>query len=209
MRRRPLAIAALTLLLGGCLSGRPLEMPALAVAQVSGDFGTYEVRRVGIMPFVGEVPEATARALQLGLFSEMQLSSTFELVVLDPSDLEEVEVSEPFRRGWYRPRTIIDLSKRYKLDAILFGQVTQQRFFPPQLLSLQVEMVAAETGLVIWSSSVHLDATDQRVLDGLQIYYGNGGARRRDGSEVDDWRLALLSPERFARFAAYQIASLL
>jgi hypothetical protein len=203
------ALSLLGALLAGCLSQRPLEMPALASAKVSSDFASYEVRRVGLMPFVGaELAAGQGHALQLGLYSELQQATPFEVVMLDQRDLEEVEVSEPFRHGWYRPRTIIELSKRHRRDSILFGQVTQQRFFPPQVLTLQVEMVAAETGLVIWSASVHLDAGDQRVVDGLQVYYGNGGARR-EGQSAEEWRLALLSPERFARFAAYQIARLL
>jgi hypothetical protein len=55
---------------------------------------------------------------------------------------------------------------------------------------------------VIWTGKVDLDASDERVLQGLRIYYG---------IEEDDetWRVALLSPERFARFAAFQIACLL
>ena len=65
-----------------------------------------------------------------------------------------------------------------------------------------MDMVSAETGLVIWASAVHLDATDDRVVDGLKVYYGNE-------TQEDDWRLALLSPERFARFAAFQVACLL
>src|ERR1051326_6554850 len=97
---------------------------------------------------------------------------------------------------------MIGLSQRYSLDAILFGTVTQERFYPPQLLSLPVDLVSAETGLVIWSASVHLDATDQRVIDGLEVFYGNE-------TDNESWHVALLSPERFARFAAFQIACLL
>ena len=111
--------------------------------------------------------------------------------------------SDPYRRGWYKPKTIIGLSQRYSLDGILFGVVTQERFFPPLLLSLQVDLVSAETGLVIWSGKVDLDASDERVVDGLRLYYG---AQQGDD---EDWHVALLSPERFARFAAFQIACLL
>jgi len=116
--------------------------------------------------------------------------------------LAELESSDPYRRGWYKPKTIIGLSRRYSLDGILFGTVTQERFFPPQLLALQVELVSAETGLVIWSGSVDLDASDERVVTGLRLYYS-------DDDDGENWRVALLSPERFARFAAFQIACLL
>jgi hypothetical protein len=187
----------------GCQAPHRLEMPSLASAQVSNDFETYKLRRVGLLPFAGRQLDDDARgAFQLAFLSEIAQSTPYEVVLLDRSDLEEIVESEPYRRGWYRPRTIIELSRRYSLDAIMFGTVTQQRTFPPQLLSMEIEMVAAETGLVIWSSSVHLDATDTRVVDGLKIYWGDKEDKRA-------WELALLSPERFARFAAFQVACLL
>jgi hypothetical protein len=190
-------------LAAGCQIPHRLEMPSLASAQVSNDFKTYELRRVGLLPFAGsEIDDAAREAFQLAFLSEISQSTPYEVVLLDRDDLEEIDESEPYRRGWYRPRTIIELSRRYSLDAILFGTVTQQRSFPPQLLSLEVEMVAAETGLVIWSSSVHLDANDTRVVDGLKIYWG-------DKEDARAWELALISPERFARFAAFQVACLL
>ena len=80
--------------------------------------------------------------------------------------------------------------------------MTQERFFPPLLLTVQLDMVAAETGLVIWTSGVHLDAGDPRVAEGLRYHY-------EGGEDENAWRLALLSPELFARFAAFQIACLL
>ena len=201
--RPPLLLAPVLLVASGCLAPHRLGMPSLASADVTNDYATYDIRRVGLLPFGGErLTENQREEFQLAFLSEIGQSTPYEVVLLAPEDLEEVERSEPYRRGWYRPRTIIQISDRYSLDAILFGTVTQQRTFPPQLLTLRMDMVAAETGLVVWSGSVHLDADDQRVVDGLKIYYAN---------EEDDqgWQLALLSPERFARFAAFQVACLL
>lgn len=200
---RYLALFTGLLLLAACQAPHRLEMPSLANAQVSNDFETYEIRRVGLLPFAGrEIDDLRREEFQLALLSELSQSTPYEVVLLDRYDLEEIEESEPHRRGWYLPRTIIELSRRYSLDAVMFGTVTQQRTYPPQLLSLEVDMVSAETGLVIWSSSVHLDATDQRVVDGLKLYWGDKDDKRA-------WELALLSPERFARFAAFQVACLL
>ncbi len=201
------ALVALGACLASCLAGRRLEMPTLANAVVSSDFESYTIRRVGLLPFTGRgtgrgVPPEEGLRLQHAFHTELGQSTPFEIVLLDGRDLAELEASEPYRRGWYSPKTIIGLAQRYSLDAILFGTVAQERFYPPQLLSLQVDMVSSETGLVIWSSSVDVDANDQRVLDGLRIYYGNE-------EDEEAWRMALLSPERFARFAAFQVACLL
>ena len=207
-----MSLRALSLLTGlalggaGCVAPGPLEMPHLAHAEVSQDFETYDLVRVGILPFGGaDLGQGMGSCLQLGFFSEFSEAAPYEVVLLDERDLEELDQSEPYRRGWYLPRTITGIAERYNLDALLFGTVVQQRPFPPQILSLQVDLVSAETGLVIWSSSVHLDAVDQRVRDGLEIFYEG----RRTDENAPEWTVALLSPERFARFAAYQVASLL
>jgi hypothetical protein len=201
MRRVLSAVALFSLV--ACVTGGGPRMHRLANATVSSDFESYSLRRVGITPFVGrELDRGHAIDLQRALHTELSQSTPFELVLLDEGDLAELETSDPHHRGWYAPRTIIGLSQRYHLDGVLFGTVSQERFFPPQLLSMQVDLVSAETGLVIWSAAVHLDASDQRVIEGLQVYYSNE-------LENDDWRVALLSPERFARFAAFQIACML
>jgi hypothetical protein len=203
---RALALCAL-LLCGACASANP-GMPTLATARVAKDFESYHLTRVGLMPFEGgDLTEEQAAALEAAFFTEISLSTPFELVALSDVELEEIKHSDPYLRGWYRPETIFGLARRYSLDAILFGTVTQNQFFPPQKLSLQVDMVAAETGTVIWSSSVHLDATEKRVRDGLEVYFTNPDGEQDEESQ--DWRLALLSPARFAQFAAFQVASLL
>lgn len=195
------ALLALGALASGCVSG-PREVPVLATAQVAEDFETYRLRRIGLPPVEGELVDVEhALALQASLFAELSRTTPYELVALAPDDLAEVLASEPHRRGTYAPRTVAEIARRYRLDGLLFGTVTHQRYFPPQQLSVQVDLVAAETGLVIWSASVHLDATDPRVRAGLELW---------GGGEVDGtWQVALLSPDRFARFAAWQIASVL
>jgi len=199
---RSFAALVLALTASACLAAPP-EMPRLANAIVSSDFESYALRRIGLPAFAGrDLTPQQGRDLQHALHTELAQSTPFEIVLLDERDLAELEASDPYRKGWYEPRTIIGLSERFGLDAILFGTVAQERFFPPQLLSLQVDLVSAETGLVVWSASVDLDASDPRVVDGLKLFYD---------CEADDqtWRVALLSPERFARFAAFQLACLL
>jgi len=191
------------LLATSCASTFRPKMPSLASAQVSNDFDTYEIRRVGLLPFHGSSLSLTeADELQDAFLSEISRATPYEVVLLDPRNIARVDHSNPHQRGWYSPRTVIEVSKRYNLDAVLFGTVTEERHFPPLRLSLTADLVSCETGLVIWSSRVHLDANDPRVRDGLRAYFAE-----EDDSEA--WRLALLSPERFSRFAAYQVSSLL
>ena len=123
------------------------------------------------------------------------------------SDISEIPGSDPYRRGWYAPRTIIDLAKRYQLDAIFVGTLADTQFFTPQRLAVQLDLVACETGAAIWSGAVYLDASDADVRDSLMVWAADAAIDDHRGSEPKD--LALLSPRRFARFAAWQLAQLL
>ncbi len=145
--------------------------------------------------------------LQATFYSELSRSTDFEIVMLDKDDLAEVPSSDPVRRGWYNTRTILGISERFKLDGLLIGTVTDLQTFHPQRLSVQFDLVSAETGLTLWSSTLHLDAGDEIVREGLQAFYSFGEGESTGNDEP--WELALLSPRRFARFAAWQVARLL
>lgn len=193
----------LLLVLCACVSSGRLARD-LATGQVATDYDSYRLQRVGLVPFGGdELSIDQAQVMQSAFFSEVSRRKRFEVVPLERADLEEIPESEPYRRGVYKPQSVIDLSRRYNLDAVLVGTVTDFQSFPPLRLSVQVDMVASETGLVIWSSSVHLDARDQRVKNSIKTLYSDP---REEGSS---WEITLLSPSLFAQFAAYEISQLL
>jgi hypothetical protein len=201
---RTLAVAAACAIGPACHSV-PLDPPVLATANVAGDFEDYRITRVGLLPFEGRdlAPGADCE-LQAALAAELAYATPYELVELGPADLHELRRSEPHRRGGYDPQTIIGLARRYRLDALLFGTVLQEQDFPPLRLALAIELVATDTGAVVWSGEVQLDANDERVRDGLEAYY----ASDKDSGQPP-WELALVSPGRFRRFAAWQLASVL
>ena len=202
--KRAALLGAVVLLVAACAT-RPPRVPELATARVAEDFGTYSLRRVGLVPLAGEVLGTDgAEAVQASFYAEISRSTPFEVVSLVEADLEETTTSDPHRRGWYRPETIIDVARRYSLDGVLFGTVTHRQFFPPQQLSVQMDLVSAETGLVIWSAEVHLDAADPVVRDGIEAWTWDAG----EGPETTG-AVVMLSPARFARFAAWQIAQVL
>jgi hypothetical protein len=205
MRRFTLSLAVLLAVCAtsACRSTAPREVPVLSTARVAPDFETYVLRRVGLLPVTGQVDTGAAQMVQEELFAALSRSTPYEIVVLDPADLEEVRANDPLRSGAHRPATLIELSRRFRLDGLVFAQVTHRRTFQPLALSLHAELVTSETGQVLWASSVHLDATDERVRLGLQGFYAREH-RSEDGGA--GWELALLSPLRFARFAAHQIA---
>lgn len=190
-------------LVGPSCSATGLARPApLASASAASDLASYPLRRVGLPPLLGAALEGRqCDGLQEGLQLELAAVAPFELVRLSANDVAEVRASEPHRRGWYDPRTVLELARRYQLDALLVGTVTQVSTYPPQTLALQLELVACETGLPIWSAQIALDASDARVRASLAAYERSKAAAPGGSSQ-----LTLLSPERFARFAANELA---
>ena len=180
---------------------------ALTRVRVTGDYESYRIARVGLLPFRGEEIDAEqGRALQSAFASSFGAVARFEILTLDDADLEEVPESEPFRRGWTKPATVLALGRRYDLDAILVGTVGEVQSFAPQKLALEIDLVATETGLPIWSASLVLDAGEERVRRAIEAWH----ASDRDGGEAaESWELALISPRRFAEFAAAEIATTL
>lgn len=184
------------------------DVELFGTARVVRDFTSYRLERVGLIPLGGERTTAVQESvLQSTFYSELSRSTDFEIVMLDGDDLAEVPSSDPVRRGWYNPRTILGISQRFQLDALLIGTITDLQTFHPQRLSVQFDLVSAETGSTLWSSTLHLDAGEQCVREGLEAFYSHGEGDSAGSDEP--WELALMSPRRFARFAAWQVARLL
>ena len=204
--RRSLLLFALCAGLCACVTTRA-NVGNLAQASVASDFHTYGLKRVGLLPFQGEgLDSDSARELQSAFVTELTTGTGLEVVPLTAADLEEVAKSEPFRRGSIKPATVLALSKRYRLDGLFTGTVSDVRGYAPQRLCVDLDLVASETGIAIWSASAHLDASDERVRLGLEqwIEKTHGGTNANEGLEI-----YLMSPRRFAQFAAAQIAALL
>jgi hypothetical protein len=200
------ALVSLLSLTGGCAltNGGIWEQETLARASSAADMASYRVQRVAVVPFTGaDVSAERAQDLENGLALELAPRVTFEIVQLTAEDLAEIPRAEPYRRGWYSARTLLELSKRFSVDAVLVGTVRELVAYPPLHLSTQVELVSCETGQVAWSSSVELDARDNRVLRGIEAWH----AYEHDSHDAPgDEALTIISPAVFARFAAREIA---
>jgi hypothetical protein len=183
----------------------PEERQQLAVTRAAPDLHTYHLRRVGIVPFEGhDIDPERSRTLQGAFLLELGRVAPFEIVRLDSKDLDELADSEPYRRGTYKPKTLLELARRFNLDGVLVGTVTQFNVYPPQVLGLELDLVSTETGMVIWAASLRLDAADRRVRQNLEMY---SRAQERGSNWEGGVQLTLISPSMFARFAAHEVAA--
>lgn len=202
---RTLLTLAFALPVVGCLG--PSEVPMMGAARITSDFDTYAIHRVGMVPFQA-LDEAELAPHEIGLVetafhSEFVAGTSYDIVSLRGLDLDEVLPPNPFREGSYSPQTIRTIRDRYQLDAIMVGTITSRRVIAPQVLGVQMDLVSCETGATIWSSDLLLDAARQDTRDALDIW-----AQHELGDEHGA-QMALISPLKFAQFAAYQVARLL
>lgn len=187
----------------------PGPVPMMGSARIAADFETYQVQRVALLPFraVDKSPGALAAheigALETSFHAELANGTPYDLIPLRGQDLAAVLPPDPFRDGWYTPDAIRQLRDRFRLDAVMVGTVTSRRVVPPQVLGVQLDLISCETGATIWSADLLVDAARDDVRDAVAAW------STRSLGEDDGGAMVLLSPRRYAHFAAFQLARLL
>jgi hypothetical protein len=189
----------------GCAATGPRAVVPIGTARASVDFATYDVRRVGVLPPRGENLDAEfAETLRDALRAAFASETPYEIVSIGAGELESLSAPDPTRTGRTRPRAVLELARRSRLDALLATRVVDFRPYEPVRLGLEVDLIAIDTGLVTWTAQVRVDVGDLATLDAIGAWQG---ARRAGGDS--ERAVDLLSPRRIAEFAAAQVAMLL
>ncbi len=187
----------------GCAAVRKTVEP-LALVRVAEDRDQFELRRVAILPIESrDLRPDDEQAFQGALALQLGEHLHAEFLLLSRGDAAEIPDNDAFRTGRIEPKAVIGLAQRYNLDGLITVHVTERRTYAPQRLGLEVELTACDTGLPIWNASLRLDAAQQRTLDSLHAWFENERGSHDVNETVD---LYLLSPRRFAEFAAAQVA---
>jgi len=201
-----IATLALAFACGGCASSRA-DLEPIARARIASDYGSYELRRVGVAPFEGVLAEREhGKALQAAFAAELACGVEFEVVPLDLDDLEETTRQDTLRRGRTDPQAILELARRYRLDGVVVGTVVELSSWPHARAGIEVDLLATETGMAIWSARVHADAARQATREHLERWLLE---TRKDHGETEGAEVWLLSSRRLVEFAAAQAAALL
>lgn len=200
MRTQHLLLAAACC---GCASTPELG-PAenLAASAFSADFAEFPMRRVAVMPPSG-IEGDDARDLQKQFAAEIASRAPFEVVTLVAADLVDLPGITHPTQVLSRPEAIVALSKRYDLDAFYALEVSDRTTFTPLHLTLEADLVGADTGARLWTAQGAWNAADQRVRTSLESWFA---AQRGVGASDEDWSLYLLAPRRFAAYACSQLA---
>jgi hypothetical protein len=189
-------------LLAACSTVRKSIEP-LAVVRLAADREQYELRRVGILPIEAvDMRFEDQRALQAALALRLSAEMHAEVIVLSRAEAAEIPSHDAYLTGRIDPDAVLGLARRFNLDGLVTTNVTDRRTYAPQRLGLEVELTSCDTGLPIWSASLRLDAAQERTQASLRAWFDAERGTEANNESAD---LYLLSPQRFAEFAAAQV----
>lgn len=182
----------------------PLEPPR-AFRDVTVESG--HVSRVLALPLVDESSNGPAAAVVTrALIDSLIKLRRFSVVEPDATDAALVPGEGPKRTGRIPVDTIIELGRRYGVDAVLFGTIDRYRPYEPPSLGISATLVDVQTGLILWSATDFVDAADAATATSMRWWFEDQTAT---GHTVFGPEIMRASPLWFARFAADRLAATL
>ena len=173
----------------------------------SEEYLNSRLHRVLLLPFTVESQrDKVVDEVTDAFYIELQKSGKFEIIV--PQGFQDIlsQQNDIWNRGLIRSETIEEAKKRYKVDALIFGTITQYQPYEPPVLGIKIGMFSAISGNIMWSSDAIFDSSDASVVKLVKTYYKEHYKRKQS---LYDWKIILLSMKRYAQFVAYHMVDTL
>jgi len=173
----------------------------------SEEYLNSRLHRVLLLPFTVESQrDKVVDEITDAFYIELQKSGKFEIIV--PQGFQDILAlqNDIWNRGLIRSETIEEAKRRYKVDALIFGTITQYQPYEPPVLGIKIGMFSAISGNIMWSSDAIFDSSDASVVKLVKTYYKEHYKRKQS---LYDWKIILLSMKRYAQFVAYHMVDTL
>ncbi len=167
------------------------------------EYNNASLQRVLLLPLTIESKRDKVTDEVTEAFSiELQRSAKFDIV--EAQEFQDIlsQQKDIWNRGLIRAETIVEAKKRYKVDAIIFGKITQYQPYEPPILGIKIGMFSAQSGNIMWSADAIFDSSQASVIKLLKSYHKEKYQRKQS---LYDWNLIMLSMKRYAQFVAYHI----
>jgi hypothetical protein len=205
--RRALAIALAAVgLLSGCahpgIRDTARTGPFFTPSNHIGDPSLGGIRRVVVLPLwvAADTPPESAEQLDPVVVAELQKQNRFEVVTLSRAECRVRFRAEALMSSSALPHDLLGIMHReFAADAVLFVDLTVFHAYKPLGLGFRAKLVTTQEPKLIWSFDNVFSSDDPAVANSARHHFID-----RDRSvPADLTAAALLSPSRFAEYAAH------
>jgi hypothetical protein len=162
-------------------------------------------RRVLVLPF-RDADRGAARTITEAFALEVEKTQALEVVSPYGPASKILEQLTIWDNGGLDVRALTTLRRRFDLDALALGTITQYRAYDPPVLGLRVQVVSARTGGVLWAAEGCFDAREAGVRHLMERFHAQ---RLEHGERNYGWQILLSSPRHYAQFVANQLVATL
>ncbi|MCF6159509.1 MAG: hypothetical protein E3K32_13275 [wastewater metagenome] len=198
-----------TVSITGCASSSKKSTPQFTSMSYykSDEYDNANVRRALLLPFTIESGrDEVIDEITDAFFVELQKVSKFDTVMAQGFQDVLSQQRDVWGRGLLRTDTVVEAKKRYNVDAIICGTITQYHPYEPPVLGIKIGMFSARSGNIIWSADAIFDSSKAEVIKLVKAYHKEHYQRMQS---LYEWNIILLSVKRYAQFVAYQMLTTL
>jgi hypothetical protein len=203
----PLALAICILASSGCCSSakrRPCTAGfPRANAYRASEMLPPEIRRVAVLPLVGDASESTLEAgletLEPVLHSELSKCDLFELTFISPEKMRQWTGQSRWAAEERLPQDFFQrLQQEVGCNAVLFSRLTRFQAYAPLQTGWNLKLVESANPRIWWSADEVFDAGQPAVAEEARQYAADN---LRDGRPLSDSASILMSPARFGQYS--------
>lgn len=202
---RVVGLLLLMALLSGCEAFRS-HAPPTACYYLNPDKSLCNLGRVAVVELDNnssypQVSEDVTKAL----FHALQKKQLFSLTIVGREDPKwrSLQLNSD---STYTLKQLSALRRTLNCNAVLIGTVTEYQPYPHMTLGLRLKLVDLQDGQLLWAFEQIWDSADKTTEQRIRSYFKS---QMRSGFVPLREQLVALSPLRFIRFAAYEVAETL
>lgn len=139
------------------------------------------------------------------LFVAIQKKQLFGLAIVRQDNPEWKSIQENLD-SLQALRQLLVIRDTLKCNAILVGTITEYTPYPHMSLGLRLKLLDLTDGQLIWGLEQIWDSSDRSIQKRIRRYFKED---LRSGSAPLQEELVVVSPLRFGKFAAYEVAETL
>ena len=182
-----------------------VNLPPFAYTR-SDELNKQSIEKVLVVPFAYNKGPEKIPAMVTDYFV-VELNRTGMFQVINPST-KPSELLEGSKTLWDRGVIDVDLllyaKKKYGVDGVLFGKITNYSPYVPLVLGLKVTMISTLSGSILWGIDGEFSSDQKETTRLAKNYYKKYYSRNKS---LYGWEVMLISMDRYAQFVANMLVS--